>query len=205
MSEYIEWMEGQVTLKNLYDAEMDAESLADELERYAFPEGFVWKLDRPGIMHIQAYGDEFIDWKQVLLINLTEYASAWDIEAKEECCDPVRLFKIGQNEGAVDGTQLIYYPGFEEDFVRQLPDQVDRWIKQQTAVTRWIPTDEKLPEDNIPVLVTVSLIDNHTFVTEAWRDNDVWECYATDDSLADADVVAWMELPGPAPAQKGEE
>lgn len=144
MSEYIEWMEGQVTLKNLYDAEMDAESLADELERYAFPEGFVWKLDRPGIMHIQAYGDEFIDWKQVLLINLTEYASAWDIEAKEECCDPVRLFKIGQNEGAVDGTQLIYYPGFEEDFVRQLPDEIVKAFKAKgenppvrTAEAHW--------------------------------------------------------------------
>jgi len=201
MSTYVEWLDGQVTLKNA----ADAEQFADELMDNAFPDCFVWKWERPGVMNIQSNGDTSFKWQQALSSTLAEYASAWDIEAKEECCDPVRLFKfkIGQNEGAVDGTQLIYYPGFEDEFIRQLPDQVDRCIKQQATMMRWIPAEEKPPEDNITVLVTLSSIDNGTFVTVAWRDNNAWEFYADDDIPADAEVVAWMELPCPAQAQKG--
>ena len=75
------------------------------------------------------------------------------------------------------------------------PDQADHGIEKQPTVMRWIPTEEKLPEDNITVLVTLSSIDNGTFVTVAWRDNNAWEFYADDDIPADAEVVAWMPLP----------
>lgn len=75
------------------------------------------------------------------------------------------------------------------------PYQVGHGIEKQPAVMRWIPTEGKLPEDNITVLVTLSSIDNGTFVTVAWRDNNAWKFYADDDIHADAEVVAWMPLP----------
>ena len=125
MSTYVEWLDGQVTLKNA----ADAEQFADELMDNAFPDCFVWKWERPMVMNIQSNGDTYFEWQQALSNTLTKYASAWDIEAKEECCDPVRLFKIGQNEGTVDGTQLIYYPGFEENFIQQLPNEVIKAFK----------------------------------------------------------------------------
>lgn len=109
----------------------------------------------------------------------------------------------------VDANKMVedlkdFYHGCYSE-VQLAPYQVDRWIEQQPTVMRWIPTEEKLPDDNISVLVTLSSIDNGTFVTVAWRDNRAWKFYADDDIPADAEVVAWMELPGPAPAQKGEE
>ena len=132
MSTYMEWLEGQATLKNADDAEQ----FANELQDNAFPDGFFWKWDHPGIIYMQASGDAYFEWQPVLSSTLTKYASAWDIEAKEECCDPVRLFKNDQKEKTVEGTQLIYYPGFEDDFLRQLPKKViDRikWAERRSA------------------------------------------------------------------------
>lgn len=144
MSAYVEWLDGQVTLKNADDVEVTDEQLTDELGEHVFHDDFAWEWDRPGVIHIQAGGDAYFTWRQVLLIILSEYASAWDIESKEEGYDPVRLFKNDQNEGTVKGTQITYYPGFEENFIQQLPDEIVKAFKAKgenppvrTAEAHW--------------------------------------------------------------------
>lgn len=101
---------------------------------------------------------------------------------------------------AVQELQDYYHGSYSE--VQLAPYQVDRWLEKRPTVMRWIPAREQMPENHTAVLATVSSVDAGTFVTVAWRDNHEWEFYADDDIPADAEVIAWMEIPEPAPAQE---
>ena len=122
MSTYLESMDGRVTLRNADDAQ----KFVDELERNAYMrdgDGVTCECERPGVLHFQYWG--------VLSSALAEHASVWDIEVKQELCDPVRIWSGKSGKGEVRGTQLTYYPGFEEDFIQQLPDEIVKAFKEK--------------------------------------------------------------------------
>lgn len=128
MSTCLESMNGLVTLRNADDAQ----KFVNELERNAYMhdgDGVTWECERPGVIHLQYWGETSSDWSLLLSSALNEYAVEWDVEAKEELGDPVRIYKSESRKGEVCGTQLTYYPGFEEDFIQQLPDEVVNAIK----------------------------------------------------------------------------
>ena len=104
MSTFLESMDGRVTLRNADDAQ----KFVDEY-----------------------WGETTSDWEHVLSSALAEHASGWDVEAKQELCDPVRIWKSKSGEGDVCGTSLIYYPGFEDEFIRSLPDEIVKAFKEK--------------------------------------------------------------------------
>lgn len=128
MSTYLAFLDGEVTLRNADDAH----KLVDELERNAYMrdgDGVTCEGKRPGVIHLQYWGETSTDWALVLSRVLNEYASEWDIEAKQELCNPVRIWKSKSGGGKVCGTSLTYYPGFEENFIQQLPDEIVKAFK----------------------------------------------------------------------------
>lgn len=125
MSTYIEEMWGRVALKN----EADAEKFANVLDADVVPDGIDWNWDSRGVINFSARSEAYSDWHSEMLRVLDKFCSAWDIEVKEEECDPVRIFKGERGEGEVCGTQLTYYPGFEDDFVRHMPREIIEKIK----------------------------------------------------------------------------
>ena len=130
MRTYLEYINGYVTLRNAGEAEFTA-----VLARLVH-DGVTYKLERPDVIHFSCRGNTTWRWNQELSSALEKYASAWDIEAKEEYCDPVRLFKSDQREKMVYGTQLIYYPGFEDDFIQQLPDEIVKAFKAKVEICK---------------------------------------------------------------------
>lgn len=122
MSTYLDFLNGDVTLRNA----SDAQKFVEKLERDA---GVTLDHVRIGEIYFRYWGEARSNWAQVLLSALNEYASEWDIEAKEKWFDPVRIYKSESRKGKVCGTQLFYYPGFEDDFIRQLPKEVIDRIK----------------------------------------------------------------------------
>lgn len=122
MSTYLDFLNGDVTLRNA----SDAQKFVEKLERDA---GVTLDHVRIGEIYFRYWGEARSNWAQALLSALNEYASEWDIEAKEECCDPVRIYKNESRKGKVCGTQLFYYPGFEDELIRQLPKKVIDRIK----------------------------------------------------------------------------
>ena len=82
------------------------------------------------------------------------------------------------------------------------PEEIER-LKEQH---RWIPVEERLPEKDDFVLVTVSGIYNHLTFSDALRlasytEDDGWliESYPEWD---DPNVIAWMPLPEPYSPKK---
>ena len=43
----------------------------------------------------------------------------------------MRIWKSKSGEGDVCGTSLIYYPGFEDEFIRSLPDEIVKAFKEK--------------------------------------------------------------------------
>ena len=128
MSTYIEEMYGQAALKNAADAEKFADAIASDV----FPDGIDWNWDSLGVINFSTRSEAYSDWHSEMLRVLDKFCSAWDIEVKEEECDPMRIFKdkCGE-EGEVCGTQFTYYPGFEDDFIRRLPHEIIAKIKAE--------------------------------------------------------------------------
>ena len=122
MSTYLDFLDGKVMIRGAGDAQ----KFVDKLEREA---GVTWESRRIGVVRFQYWGEASSNWEQVLSSALAEYASAWEIKAKEEWFDPVRIWKNESGEGKVCGTQLFYYPGLEDDFIRHLPQEVIDRIK----------------------------------------------------------------------------
>ena len=122
MSTYLDFLNGDVTLRNAGDAKKFVEKLEHDA-------GVTFDHVRIGVIYFRYWGEARSNWAQALLSVLNEYASEWDIEAKEECCDPVRIYKNESRKGKVCGTQLFYYPGFEDELIRQLPKKVIDRIK----------------------------------------------------------------------------
>lgn len=122
MSTCLEFLTGEVMIRDAGNTQ----KFLDELDHNA---GVTWERRRIGVIYFQYWGEVSSNWAQVLSNALNEYADTWDIEAKQELCDPVRIWKSKSGKGEVRGTQLTYYPGFEEDFIQQLPDEVVNAIK----------------------------------------------------------------------------
>lgn len=122
MSTYLDFLNGDVTLRNA----SDAQKFVEKLERDT---GVTLDHVRIGEIYFRYWSEARSNWAQVLLSALNEYASEWDIEAKEKWFDPVCIYKSESRKGKVCGTQLFYYPGFEDDFIRQLPKEVIDRIK----------------------------------------------------------------------------
>jgi hypothetical protein len=122
MSTYLDFLDGEVTLR----IAGNAQKFVDKLERDA---GVTWESRRIGVVYFKYWGEASSDWEQVLSNALNEYADAWDIEAKEKWFNPVRFWKNKSGEGKVYGKQIFYYPGFEDDFIRHLPQEVIDRIK----------------------------------------------------------------------------
>lgn len=85
------------------------------------------------------------------------------------------------------------------------PEEIERLKKQH----RWIPVEERLPEKDDFVLVTVSGIYNHLTFSDAlqlasYTEDDGWfiESYPEWD---DPNVIAWMPLPEPYQWEKNNE
>lgn len=85
------------------------------------------------------------------------------------------------------------------------PEEIERLKKQH----RWIPVEERLPEKDDFVLVTVSGTYNHLTFSDAlqlasYTEDDGWfiESYPEWD---DPNVIAWMPLPEPYQWEKNNE
>lgn len=83
------------------------------------------------------------------------------------------------------------------------PDQVDHGIEKQPTVMRWIPVEERMPENGKYVLVSCvdardDGVHRYTWVA-AWDFDDFadagwsWRFPECDDP--NVDIVAWMSLP----------
>lgn len=130
MSTFLESVDGRVTLRDAGDAQ----KFVEELERNAYMrdgDGVTCECERPGVLHFQYWGETTSDWEQVLSSALAEHASGWDIEVKQELCDPVRIWSGKSGKGEVCGTPLTYYPGFEDEFIRSLPDEIVKTFKEK--------------------------------------------------------------------------
>lgn len=108
----------------------------------------------------------------------------------------------------VDGDKMVedlqdFYHGCYSE-VQLAPYQVDRWIEQQPTVMRWIPVEERMPENGKYVLVSCvdagdDGVHRYTWVA-AWDFDDFadagwsWRFPECDDPCVD--IVAWMPLPG---------
>ena len=89
------------------------------------------------------------------------------------------------------------------DFVDQYGDSIDadpylnavETVIESLNETRWIPINEKLPDDPEPVLVTIlwhEPYDNYEVsIAEYWDNGEGWGDWPG------AEIVAWMPLPGP--------
>lgn len=58
----------------------------------------------------------------------------------------------------------------------------------------WIPCSERLPEENIEVLVTISEIDSSTYTRTSWVQEGMWVIKRTP---LEPTVIAWQPLPEP--------
>ena len=86
MSTCLEFLTGEVMIRDAGNTK----KFLDELENNA---GVTWDRRRIGVVYFQYWGEASSNWAQVLSNALNEYASAWNIEAKEEGCDHVRIWK----------------------------------------------------------------------------------------------------------------
>jgi hypothetical protein len=63
-------------------------------------------------------------------------------------------------------------------------------------MNEWIPIDQKLPDDDTLVLITLS----YQEVWVAFRDGDVWRYVSAD--IVEKDLIThWMRLPAPPEPQ----
>lgn len=76
---------------------------------------------------------------------------------------------------------------------------IDRIFKALEQEPKWIPVNEKLPEERKSVLVYAPEYNN---IYCAYLDGDTWFIFGGYGSYAVANVTAWMPLPSP---YKGEQ
>lgn len=71
-------------------------------------------------------------------------------------------------------------------------------VKKREAQGKWIPCSERLPENNIDVLISdnVGHVEIGRYIKGLWFDYDINE-YGIQDENFDLEVVAWMPLPEP--------
>ena len=76
--------------------------------------------------------------------------------------------------------------------------QYDKGYADAKAEQRWIPCDERLPEDDVEVLATVTGVNGKRYVEQGSCISGTW-CLAYDHLRfgSDARVIAWMPLPEP--------
>lgn len=83
---------------------------------------------------VSAFGadDVGFNWEDRLSEILEEYCESWDVEAQEELCEPLRFYKERGGEATVvSGTEFVYYPGFEEEFIKRIPPEVIQKVIEQ--------------------------------------------------------------------------
>lgn len=126
MSTYLENFDAIVSLKPGVSIDYFTATL---LDRFA---GCYPKQNKDGTVTILGTGDVSLCWEDDLRGILEEFCESWDVEAQEEMCDPLRFYKEKGGEAAVvGGTELVYYPGFEKEFVKELSPAVIREVFNQ--------------------------------------------------------------------------
>lgn len=85
MSTCLEFLTGEVTIRDVGNTKKFIDELDDA--------GVTWERRRIGVIYFQYCGEASSNWAQVMSGALNEYADTWNIEAKEEGCDQVRIWK----------------------------------------------------------------------------------------------------------------
>lgn len=95
---------------------------------------------------------------------------------------------IGQEKG--DLTKILF----------EAADTIEELSAKLTTSNEWIPVEERLPENDKPVLVTVDWDhdDLEVCTAEYWHDGDCWG------NLEDY-ITAWRPLPEPFRGKTGKE
>lgn len=126
MSTYLEYVDARVSLKHGASIENFEDAI---LDRFA---DFGVRQNKDGTVTILGGSDVRFCWEDDLRGILEEFCESWDVEAQEEMCAPLRFYKEKGGEAAVvGGTELVYYSGFEKEFVRELSPAVIQEVFNQ--------------------------------------------------------------------------
>ena len=99
------------------------------------------------------------------------------------------------NASDLIGWIMEAYPDWCEGDIRVIVDHIDQLPPAQP---HWIPCSERLPEENVPVLLGVRFKDDFKFIVSARHDYNYW-------SWLGRDIIGelrWMPLPEPYRADR---
>lgn len=126
MSTYLEYVDAKVSLKPEVSVEGFEDAILDQFADFGV------RQNKDGTVTILGGSDVRFCWEDDLRGLLEEFCESWDVEAQEEMCAPLRFYKEKGGEAAVvSGTELVYYPGFEKEFVKELSPVVIREVFNQ--------------------------------------------------------------------------
>lgn len=127
MSTYLEKFEAIVSLKPVVSVECFEEEL-----RNRFSSCVSVDQNKDGTVTVFGGDDVGFNWEDHLSEFLEEFCDSWDVEAQEEMCDPLRFYKEKGGEATVvSGTELVYYPSFEDEFIKRIPPKVIQKVIEQ--------------------------------------------------------------------------
>ena len=126
MSTFLDYLAGNAKMK-------PGKQVTDMAKQ--FREHVLWEecfvIDRyDGIASIDGSGETTREWENNLEDILSEFCISWAVDGQEKCCEPWRFYKTenGKPERVI-GTNLVYFTGFEDEFIKQLPDEVIEKMK----------------------------------------------------------------------------